>query len=74
MRKNIKEFDEESDAYTDVHDSSDEYVEPRPKECWVYGRVDRRRQAVYQVLCWEDIDLRILRDPLGDGTYASRCC
>ncbi|RYP47360.1 hypothetical protein DL768_006571 [Monosporascus sp. mg162] len=49
MKKKIKEFDKESDAYTDVDDDSDE-------------------EAVYKVLCWEDIDLWILRDPLGDGS------
>ncbi len=65
--KKLKEYDEESDAYTDADTNSDRYIQPRPKECWVCGGVDDRTDAAYKVLCWEDIDLWILRDPMGDG-------
>ncbi|KAJ2893428.1 hypothetical protein MKZ38_008686 [Zalerion maritima] len=68
IRKKIEEFDGESNAYTDIDNDSDEYVEPRPKDCWVCGRLDERREAVYKVLCWENINLWILRDALGDGS------
>lgn len=33
VKKKIEEFDKESDAYTDIDDDSDPYVEPRPKDC-----------------------------------------
>jgi hypothetical protein len=65
-KKKIKEYDEESDAYTDV-DEPDPYILPRPKECWVCGGVDERTEAQYKVLCWEDIDLWILHDPMRNG-------
>lgn len=65
-KKKIKEYDEESDAYTDV-ERSDPYVQPRPKECWVCGCVDERTDAQYKVICWEDIDLWILKDPMRNG-------
>lgn len=68
VKKKIEGFHGESDAYTDVDNDSGEYAEPRPKDCWVCGRLDERREAVYKVLCWEDIDLWILRDPLGDSS------
>ncbi|KAL2187262.1 hypothetical protein L209DRAFT_742607 [Thermothelomyces heterothallicus CBS 203.75] len=51
VKVKVKEYDEESDAYTDVDNDSDLYVEQRPKN----------------FLCWEDINLWILRDPMGDG-------
>jgi hypothetical protein len=62
-----REYDGESDAYTDADDDADEYIQRRPRECWVCNRVDERIDAAHQVLCWEDIDLWILRDPVGDG-------
>jgi hypothetical protein len=62
-----KEYDEESDAYTDVDDDADQYIQRRPKECWVCGGLDERTDAMFKVLCWEDIDLWILHDPMGDG-------
>lgn len=65
--KKVRAYDEESDAYTDIDDDSDAYVQRRSKECWVCGRVDERTEPVYKVLCWEDIDLWILRDPMGTG-------
>ncbi len=67
-KKKLKEYDEESDAYTDSDTSLDPYIQPRPKECWVCGGVDDRTDALYKVLCWEDIDVWILRDPMGDGS------
>jgi hypothetical protein len=30
--------------------------------------VDKRQDTTYKVLCWEDIDLWIIRDPMGDGS------
>lgn len=65
-QKKIKEYDEESDAYTDL-DEPDPFILPRPKECWVCGGVDERTKAQYKVLCWEDIKLWILQDPMGNG-------
>lgn len=67
VKREIKEWDEESDAYTDVENSSDEYIQPRLKECWVCGGVDERTDAMFKVLCWEDIDCWILHDPMGNG-------
>ncbi|KAK0624756.1 hypothetical protein B0T17DRAFT_492026, partial [Bombardia bombarda] len=50
------EYHGESDAYTDEDDGPDEYIQqPRPAQCWL------------RVLCWEDIDLWIMHDPMGDG-------
>jgi len=66
-RKKIERYDAESDAYTDIDNGSDDYVQKRPKTCWVCGRTDERTDAAYKVLCWEDIDLWILHDPEGDG-------
>ncbi|KAI1207667.1 uncharacterized protein F4807DRAFT_173788 [Annulohypoxylon truncatum] len=63
----IKEYDEESDAYTDV-DEPDPYISPRIKKCWVCDGVDERAEAQRKVLCWEDIDLWILHDPMRDGS------
>ncbi|KAI3327466.1 hypothetical protein F4824DRAFT_484708 [Ustulina deusta] len=66
-KQKIKEYDEESDAYTDVGEP-DPYILPRPKECWVCGGVDERTESQYKVLCWEDIDLWILHDPMRNGS------
>ncbi|KAI1291664.1 hypothetical protein F5Y03DRAFT_388333 [Xylaria venustula] len=66
-KKKIKEYDEKSDAYTDV-DEPDPYILPRPKECWVCGSVDERTESQYKVLCWENIDLWILHDPMRNGS------
>lgn len=64
----VKEYDEESDAYTDVECSTDKYIKPRVKKCWVCDRVDvRDSDPRLKVFCWEDIDLWILRDPDGNG-------
>jgi hypothetical protein len=35
----VKEYDEESGAYTDVECSTDKYIKPRVKRCWVCDRV-----------------------------------
>jgi hypothetical protein len=51
MKEKLKEYDEESDAYTDIDNNSDPYIRPRPKECWVCGGVDERTEATYKVLC-----------------------
>ena len=66
MERMVKEYDEESDAYTDVDHSSDPYIQCRPQKCWVCDGEDERTEAAYKVLCWEDINLMILRDPMGD--------
>lgn len=66
-QKKIKEHDEESDPYTDVDEPDPYILVPRPKECWVCGGVDERTEAQYKVLCWEDIDLWILHDPMRNG-------
>ncbi|KAK8106641.1 hypothetical protein PG999_010000 [Apiospora kogelbergensis] len=68
LNKKVKEeYYGEPDAYTDVDDDADQYIQPRSKICWVYERVDERTTSALKVLCWEDIDLWILRDPLRDG-------
>lgn len=64
----VKEYDEELDAYIDVECSTDKCIKPRVNKCWVCGRVDERdSDPRLKVLCWEDIDLWILRDPDGNG-------
>ena len=64
----VREHDEESDAYTDVECSKDDYIKPRVKKCWVCDQVDERENnPKLKVLCWEDIDLWIIRDPDGNG-------
>jgi hypothetical protein len=65
-KKRFKEYDEESNAYTDL-DEPDPFILPRPKECWVCGGVDQRTEAQSKVLCWEDIKFWILQDPMGNG-------
>ena len=60
----IKEHDKESDAYTDVDEPDPYILVPHHKECWVCGGVDERTDTQYKVLCWEDIDLWILHDPM----------
>jgi len=73
QKKKIEEYDEESDAYTDI-DDSDPYILLHPKECWVCGGVDGRTEAQYKVLCWEDTDLWILHDLMDNGGETiSRC-
>ena len=63
----VREYDEESDAYTDVECSTDKYIQPRAKKCWVCDRADEREHnPQLKVLCWEDIDLWIIRDPDGN--------
>jgi len=64
------EYYGESDAYTDQDDGPDEYItQPRPAQCWVCDdRLDdRTHNPKLRVLCWEDIDLWIMHDPMGDG-------
>lgn len=64
----VKEYDEESDDYTDVERSMDKYIKPRVKKCWVCKGLDERdNNPKLKVLCWEDIDLWILRDPEGNS-------
>ncbi len=64
----VREYDEESDAFTDVEDATDEYVRMCKQECWVCGQAEEReRNPQLQLLCWEDVDLWILRDPAGTG-------
>lgn len=68
IQKKVKEeFFGESDVYTDVDDGADQYIQPRSKMCWVCERVDEMTTSALKVLCWEDIDLWILRDPHRDG-------
>lgn len=69
--KNLKELveklDEESDAYTDVEHDSNECIPRRVKECWFCGLADERtNNPTLKVLCLEDIDFWILRDPGGN--------
>ncbi|EEU40131.1 uncharacterized protein NECHADRAFT_76100 [Fusarium vanettenii 77-13-4] len=58
LDKILKTTAEDTDAYTDVENDTDECVRRRPKECWL------------RVLCWEDIDFWILRDPERNGGRA----
>lgn len=67
VKDKVREYEEESDAYTDVDIDSGRYIERRPKKCWVCGGVDERTDPTYKVLCWEDIRLLILHDPMGNG-------
>lgn len=63
----MQRYVEESDAFTDLDDGTDPYMEKVPKRCWVCGDVDDRTLPQYKVLCWEDITLRILPDPENNG-------
>ncbi|GKT43005.1 uncharacterized protein ColSpa_03186 [Colletotrichum spaethianum] len=63
----VKKFDDKSDAYTDIEHENDGRS-ARPGKCWVCGQADERTQnPKLKVLCWEDIDLWIIRDPDGNG-------
>ena len=42
-------------------------MDPRGKDCWVCGERDERTEPERKVLCWEDIELWIVRDPEGNG-------
>lgn len=56
----------EDDAYTDVEEEL--LSQPRAGTCMVCGGVDEREgNSKLKVLCWEDIELWILRDPEGNG-------
>ncbi len=64
----VREYDEESDAYTDVEDTTDAYVRLRKKKCWVCGQAEEQeKNPQLQLLYWEDVDLWILRNPAGKG-------
>ncbi|KPM35096.1 hypothetical protein AK830_g11476 [Neonectria ditissima] len=68
LDKILKTAAEDTDAYTDVENDTDECVRRRPKECWVCGGLDERwDNPKLKVLCWEDIDFWILRDPERNG-------
>ncbi|KAK3693493.1 hypothetical protein B0T22DRAFT_532730 [Podospora appendiculata] len=68
LEEQVKYYDEESDAYTDVDCTTDKYIKPRVKTCWVCDEPDERDNSPkLKVLCWEDIDLWILRDPEKNG-------
>ncbi|KAK3336774.1 hypothetical protein B0T19DRAFT_50768 [Cercophora scortea] len=67
LNKKVQQYDNESDAYTDIECNTDTQVGPW-KKCWVCGQRDEREQnPKLKVLCWEDIDLWILHDPEGNG-------
>ncbi|KAH8895281.1 hypothetical protein GQ53DRAFT_681814 [Thozetella sp. PMI_491] len=63
----MRQYDEESDAFTDVEDASDNDVMKQPKKCWTCSELDGRTHPQYQVICWEDVTLGILRDPFDTG-------
>ena len=65
--KHLQRYLEESDAFTDLDDGTDPYMEKVPKRCWVCGEVDDRTLPQYKVLCWKDITVRILPDPGKNG-------
>lgn len=68
LDKLLKAAAEDTDAYTDVENEPDECVRRRPKECWVCGGLDERwDNPKLKVLCWEDIDFWIIRDPERNG-------
>lgn len=69
VTKKAQQYDDESDAYTDIEGgNTDAQVGPKAKKCWVCGQRDEREHdPKLKVLCWEDIDLWILRDPEGSG-------
>jgi hypothetical protein len=66
--KYLQSYIEESDAFTDLDDGNDAYMEQIPKRCWVCGDVDDRTLPQYKVLCWEDITVCILPDPENNGS------
>jgi len=49
--KKIKRYNEESNAYTNVNNSSDKYIQTRPRTCWVCGGRDKRTNSAHKVLC-----------------------
>ena len=56
----------------EYYDHDDFHQSGRPKErpkgqCFVCGGVEERSSPALQVLCWEDIDLWILKDPTDMG-------
>ena len=68
LEEKVKEYDEESDTYTDVDCTADKYIRPRVKTCWVCDEPDEcENNPKLKILCWEDIDLWILRDPEKNG-------
>jgi hypothetical protein len=67
FEKHMQSYLEESDAFTDLDDGTDPYMEKVPKRCWVCSKVDDRTLPQYKVLCWEDITVRILPDPWNNG-------
>ncbi|KAH8660127.1 hypothetical protein BX600DRAFT_522931 [Xylariales sp. PMI_506] len=66
-RKKIERFTEESGAYSKPDNGSDKYIQKRSKTYWVCKGKDERTETTLKVLCWEDIDLWILRNPENDG-------
>lgn len=64
----IKEYDDESDAYTDTEPDPLTFG-PRPvRACFVCDEPDEREcNPELQVLCWEDINFTVVRDPSGNG-------
>ncbi|KAM3543202.1 hypothetical protein ARSEF1564_003919 [Beauveria bassiana] len=66
-QKLIEEHDNESDAFSDAEPDPLTFG-PRPvRKCDICGGVDERKDNLeLQLLCWEDINFYILRDPSGN--------
>lgn len=60
--KEIAKYRDEEDAFADLERPHKSIQ--RRSNCWVCGGTDDR---TLKVLCWEDICLLVLRNPLGDG-------
>ncbi|KAJ9149958.1 FluG domain-containing protein, partial [Pleurostoma richardsiae] len=67
IQKKVERFDQDPGAFAKVNPKVDKYIQPRDKECWVCKGLDTRTEPCYKVLCWEDVQLFIIRDPMGDG-------
>ncbi|KAK3359289.1 hypothetical protein B0T25DRAFT_564309 [Lasiosphaeria hispida] len=76
LEAKVKEYDEESDAYTDVDCTTDEYIKPRVKTCWVCDEPDEcDNNPKLKVLCWEDVNLgffAIQRETVAETAWACR--
>lgn len=57
VTERIKDYNWESDTYTNVDDNTDRNIKLRHLECCVCGRLDERtKNPMLKVLCREDRD------------------
>lgn len=68
LEKLLKEYDDESDAYTDVEPDPLMFRPSPRRKCWVCGGDNERdHNSELKLLCWEDINFSIIRNPSGNG-------